>query len=163
MCATRLHSGRKRAQRNREHVALVGEVDSANERSTQNRLRNKAARQLRRLFRGHELFFDNYLDVRKIDIEGFYFAALHLVDESEKISAPCNPIFSSCCQCESFKFPPLSEMLILLRQLLSISDTDVRQFRKQLRAYDDVVSMVLVFRTVNWVNRAQDSSISMRR
>lgn len=82
--------------------------------------------------------------------------ALYFINERVKQPAPSDPSFSTCCQRRPFKFPPRSEVSMVLRELLTRSGTDARQFRGALPAFNAVLFMTSM--TANYVKTGQDSS-----
>ena len=97
-----------------------------------------------------------FLDIGDMNTPCSHCGALRFVTERIKGSSTTSPRFGNCCEGGKVLFSPSTDPPALLRQLLTGTTPRDRRFRKDIRAYNNALSMGSV--TAKWVNRGPGTS-----
>lgn len=113
-------------------------------------------RRRHRLFPGHDYSYDVYHHVDKLNTEFTHYGVLYFGNERIQIFAPSESSFTICFQHGNFRFPHPLKVPYALRQLLSTANIVSKPSHQELLSYN--VVLLIVWRTANWINGAQEFS-----
>lgn len=147
---------------NRERMQEIREVEEippgTSTEQTREAPRTAMARR-RRIFDGFSSStgtLSGYLEPGLMDVECPKCHALHFIEERNVGSSVPYPVLSNYCSCGEVSFPLLEEPPDLRRQLLTGLAPAEREFRKNLRTYNNALAMGS--ETAQWGNYGLGSS-----